>query len=157
MVLAEVFWDDQKLDNAISYYHAGLAIDPYFYPKGYVSDQLKSPAIIFVSIVLEAIPFMLAGSLVGGIIEAFVSRERITSIFPKKGWLTVSIAACAGMVFSVCECAVVPVVRRLLCKGIPLSAAIAYLLGDPVVNPIVIVSTALVYAFDWRIVILRIP
>lgn len=35
MVLAEVFWDDQKLENAISYYNAGLAIDPQFYPKGY--------------------------------------------------------------------------------------------------------------------------
>jgi outer membrane protein OmpA-like peptidoglycan-associated protein len=35
MVLAEVFWDDQKLENAISYYNAGLSIDPYFYPKGY--------------------------------------------------------------------------------------------------------------------------
>lgn len=35
MVLAEVFWDNQKFENAISYYNAGLAIDPFFYPKGY--------------------------------------------------------------------------------------------------------------------------
>jgi tetratricopeptide (TPR) repeat protein len=35
MVLAEVFWDAHKFENAISYYNAGLAIDPYFYPKGF--------------------------------------------------------------------------------------------------------------------------
>jgi hypothetical protein len=69
--------------------------------------------------------------------------------------LTVFIAAGAGMIFPICECAVVPVVRRLIGKGLPLSAAIAYLLGGPIVNPIVAASTALAYAFDWHIVILR--
>jgi hypothetical protein len=112
-------------------------------------------AIVFVSIILEAIPFMLIGSLVGGFIEAFVSRERMATLLPRKGWLTVCIAAGAGLVFPVCECAVVPVVRRLTGKGLPFSAAIAYLLGGPIVNPIVAASTALAYAFDWRIVILR--
>jgi uncharacterized membrane protein YraQ (UPF0718 family) len=43
----------------------------------------------------------------------------------------------------------------LIGKGLPFSAAIAYLLGGPIVNPIVAASTALAYAFDWRIVILR--
>jgi uncharacterized membrane protein YraQ (UPF0718 family) len=112
-------------------------------------------AIVFVSIVLEAIPFMMIGSLVGGFIEAFVSRERMATLLPRKGWLTVCVAAGAGLVFPVCECAVVPVVRRLTGKGLPFSAAIAYLLGGPIVNPIVAASTALAYAFDWRIVVLR--
>ena len=126
-----------------------------FLPSGSEAGSLNSLAIIFVSIVLEAIPFMLVGSLVGGFIEAFVSRERMTTLLPRKGWLTVCIAAGAGLVFPVCECAVVPVVRRLTGKGLPFSAAIAYLLGGPIVNPIVAASTALAYAFDWRIVILR--
>lgn len=60
-----------------------------------------------------------------------------------------------GNLFPVCECAVVPVVRRLIGKGLPLSAAIAYLLGGPIVNPVVAASTALAYAFDWRVVVLR--
>ena len=48
-----------------------------------------------------------------------------------------------------------PVVRRLTRKGLPLSAAVAYLLGGPIVNPIVGASTFLAYAGDWRIVVLR--
>jgi hypothetical protein len=92
---------------------------PFFLPTGSESGALNSLAIVFVSIVLEAIPFMLFGSLVGGFIEAFVSRERMATFLPKKGWLTVCIAAGAGIVFPVCECAVVPVVRRLIGKGLP--------------------------------------
>lgn len=132
-----------------------LAAALVFLPSGAKSTTLNSLAIVFVSIVLEAIPFMLVGSLVGGFIEAFVSRERMATLLPRKGFLSVCFAAGAGIVFPVCECAVVPVVRRLIGKGLPLSAAIAYLLGGPIVNPIVAASTALAYAFDWRIVILR--
>jgi uncharacterized membrane protein YraQ (UPF0718 family) len=124
-------------------------------PLGSASSSLNSLAIVFVSIVLEAIPFMFLGSLVSGFIESFVSRERMAAFLPRRGWLTVCVAAGAGIVFPVCECAVVPVVRRLIGKGLPFSAAIAYLLGGPIVNPIVAASTALAYAFDWRIVILR--
>ena len=51
-----------------------LAAAIVFLPLGSESSPLNSLAIVFVSIVLEAIPFMLVGSLVGGFIEAFVSR-----------------------------------------------------------------------------------
>jgi uncharacterized membrane protein YraQ (UPF0718 family) len=132
-----------------------LAAAIVFLPLGSESGPSNSLAIVFVSIILEAIPFMMIGSLVGGFIEAFVSRERMAAILPRKGWLTVCIAAAAGLVFPVCECAVVPVVRRLTGKGLPFSASIAYLLGGPIVNPIVAASTAMAYAFDWRIVVLR--
>jgi uncharacterized membrane protein YraQ (UPF0718 family) len=126
-----------------------------FAPLGAGSDTRSALAIVFISIVLEAIPFMLVGSLVGGLIEVFVSRDRIMSLMPENGRFTVLLAAGAGMLFPVCECAVVPVVRRLVGKGMPLSAAVAYLLAGPIVNPIVAASTAMAYAFDWRVVALR--
>jgi uncharacterized membrane protein YraQ (UPF0718 family) len=132
-----------------------IAVALIFLPKVSEQGAGNSLAIVFVSIVLEAIPFMLLGSLIGGAIEVFVSRERMATLLPQKGWLTVCLAAGAGSVFPVCECAVVPVVRRLVGKGLPFSAAIAYLLGGPIVNPIVAASTALAYAFDWRMVLLR--
>ncbi len=119
------------------------------------SAEVKSFSLVFASIVLEAIPFMLVGAFAGGLIEAFISREKMTSLLPKRGWVTVFIAAGLGMLFPICECAVVPVVRRLARKGLPASASIAYLLGGPVVNPVVAASTALAYTFDWRVVILR--
>jgi uncharacterized membrane protein YraQ (UPF0718 family) len=104
---------------------------------------------------LEAMPFMVFGALVGGLVEAFVSSERLTAMLPRRGWVTVMLAGGLGVFLPVCECAVVPVVRRLMGKGLPVPAAIAYLLGGPIVNPIVAVSTALAYGLDWRVVGLR--
>lgn len=112
-------------------------------------------ALVFLSIVLEALPFMLIGSCVGGLIEVFVSRERLTAHLPRRPWAVTCVSAALGLVFPLCECAVVPVVRRLTRKGLPLSGAIAYLLAGPIVNPIVATSTALAYAFDWRVVAVR--
>ena len=119
------------------------------------NELLMTQAITFVSIVLEAFPFMLIGALVGGCVEVFVSRDRITSILPEKRWSTAFLAAGLGVIFPVCECAVVPVVNRLLRKGVPLSAAIAFLLGGPIVNPLVAISTTVAYSSKWKIALIR--
>jgi len=117
--------------------------------------QFQTLGIIFVSIVLEALPFMLLGTLIGGFIEVFIAREKITRWLPEGRWWTVFVGAGIGILFPVCECAIVPVVRRLLHKGVPLSAAIAFLLGGPIVNPIVASSTAIAYFGDWSVVAQR--
>jgi uncharacterized membrane protein YraQ (UPF0718 family) len=112
--------------------------------------------ITFVSIVLEALPFMLVGTLIGGFIEVFVSRDQIAAFLPGRRRHTIFLAACLGLIFPVCECAIVPVIRRLIKKGIPLGAAVAFLLAGPIVNPIVFASTAVAYGYDWRIAVARI-
>ncbi len=118
-------------------------------------EHARTVASTFVSIVLEALPFVLLGTLIGGLVEVFVPRERMAALLPRRKWVTVLVAAGLGMIFPVCECAIVPVVRRLLRKGVPLGAAIAYLLGGPIVNPLVAGSTAVAYAGNWRVVIIR--
>lgn len=106
----------------------------------------------FVSIVLEALPFVLLGALVSGLIEVFVPREKVAAFLPAKSSASVFLAGLLGIVFPVCECAIVPVVRRLVKKGVPLSAAVAYLLAGPIVNPIVAASTGVAYAFHPDVV-----
>jgi uncharacterized membrane protein YraQ (UPF0718 family) len=122
---------------------------------GYGSPGVRTFALLYTSLVLEALPFLLLGALVGGVVEVFVSRERMAALLPRRRWLAVAIAAGLGVVFPVCECAVVPVVRRMTRKGLPVAAAVAYLLGGPIANPIVAASTAVAYRFDWRIAALR--
>ena len=113
---------------------------------------LNTLELVFVSIVLEALPFMLLGSMVSGLIEVFVSKDRLAGLLPKRPVLLVFMAAGLGVIFPVCECAIVPVVRRFLRKGVPLSAAIAYLLAGPVFNPVVAASTAVAYSSNtaWQ-------
>ena len=94
---------------------------------------------------------MLLGTLIGGFIEVFIPREKIARWLPERRWWAVFLGAGMGLVFPVCECAIVPVVRRLIHKGVPLSAAIAFLLGGPIVNPLVAASTAVAYFGNWSI------
>lgn len=122
---------------------------------GNQTQLVKNLAMVFSGIVLEALPFMLLGSVAGGLIEVYVSQERLIARLPKRRWLVVFAAAALGIVCPVCECAVVPVVRRLLGKGIPFPAAVAFLLGAPLVNPIVGASTAVAYSYSGSVALIR--
>jgi uncharacterized protein len=53
----------------------------------------------------------------------------------------VLIGGALGLLFPMCECGIVVVMRRLLRKGLPLSCCIAYMLAGPIVNGVVIFST----------------
>lgn len=112
-------------------------------------------SINFLAIIVEALPFMLIGSLAGGLIEVFVPIVLIDKVFGQKPVRAVFLAGGLGLAFPVCECAIIPVVRRLLGKGVPFPAAIAFLLAGPIVNIIVAWSTAVAYAYDWRVVLIR--
>ncbi|MBL9178565.1 MAG: permease [Verrucomicrobiaceae bacterium] len=95
----------------------------------------------FLSIVFEGAPYILIGTVLSGFIAAFLPSKLLERVLPKNGVLATLLAGFMGLVFPVCECAVVPVVRRLVQKGLPLSCAITYLVSAPIINPIVIFST----------------
>lgn len=113
-------------------------------------------SINFTSIVLEAIPFMLIGTLVGGVIEVFVPVTLIDRFFGKEKKHGVFLAGGLGLFFPTCECAIVPIVRRLIIKGISIPAAVCFMLSGPIVNVIVAWSTAVAYTYNWKMVCLRI-
>jgi uncharacterized membrane protein YraQ (UPF0718 family) len=95
----------------------------------------------FLSIIFEGIPFLVLGSLVSGAVEAFVPRESITRWLPKNYAAAIAVSALMGLVLPMCECASVVVIRRLIRKGLPLSCAITYMMGAPIVSPVVALST----------------
>jgi uncharacterized membrane protein YraQ (UPF0718 family) len=115
----------------------------------------------FVSIVLEALPFVILGSLVSGIIEVFVPKEAVARLLPQRKLLGVLAAASLGLLVPVCECAVIPFTRRLVRKGVPFSTAVAYLLAGPTVNVLTGSSTLLAYhsplapGFAWHVLAAR--
>ena len=119
------------------------------------TEAFKTFSIIFSAIILEAFPFMLMGALLGGFVEVFLSREQLIRILPKSPVKAIIMAAFMGICFPVCECAIVPVVRKFLQKGMPLGAAVAFLLGGPIVNPLVFSSTLVAYSFSWDVPVLR--
>ncbi|MBV8279659.1 MAG: permease [Verrucomicrobia bacterium] len=95
----------------------------------------------FLALAFEGLPFVLVGSLISGFIAAFVPSRVITRFLPKNRFLATLVSGLLGLIFPVCECGVVPVVRRLLDKGLPLSCGLTYMLASPIVNPLVAIST----------------
>src|SRR5262245_17858611 len=51
-----------------------------------------------------------------------------------------------GLIFPMCECGIIPVMRRLLRKGVPLSVCVCYLLAGPIINVVVIGSTYMAFS-----------
>jgi uncharacterized membrane protein YraQ (UPF0718 family) len=95
----------------------------------------------FCGILWEAFPFIVLGALIAGILEEVVPQQAITRIIPKSKLGAISLGGILGLVFPMCECGIVPVMRRLLRKGLPLGTCIAYMLAGPIVNFVVILST----------------
>lgn len=110
---------------------------------------------IFLSMIMEAIPFVLLGVLISGIIQSFITERWITRIMPKNRFLASLFGCSVGILFPSCECGIVPITRRLLNKGVPLNAGIAFMLTGPIVNPIVLFSTFIAFGNDWRVVAIR--
>ncbi|MEP6671185.1 MAG: permease [Chthoniobacter sp.] len=98
-------------------------------------------AVSFLSVLFEGIPFLLLGSLISGFVDVFVSSERIAKMLPKSPAASILLCGALGLVFPMCECGSVVVVRRFIKKGLPLSSAVTYMLAAPIVSPIVAFST----------------
>jgi len=103
--------------------------------------SLPDFAYSFLSVVLEGVPFILAGVLLSGLIDAFLPPRVLARVLPRSPAAGILLGGALGAVLPMCECGIVVVIRRLLRKGLPLSTAISYMLAAPVVNPIVAVST----------------
>jgi len=110
-------------------------------------SRLNLFATVFLGIFIEAIPYLLFGTLISGLVEVFLDRDSMARFISKRPVPAAITGALMGLVFPVCECGVIPLTRRLFHKGLPLPAGIAFLLAAPVFNPIVIFSTSA--AFGW--------
>ncbi|EGT3615992.1 permease [Clostridium perfringens] len=119
-------------------------------------DLLNKFSIIFSSIVIEALPFILIGAVLSSFMQVYISNNIFNRIISKNKLLGSIEAGVIGVLLPVCECATVPITKGLLSKNVPMNVAITYMLAAPIVNPLVILSTY--YAFDGniKVVLLRV-
>jgi uncharacterized protein len=116
---------------------------------------VRTGATVFVAVCVQAMPFLVLGVLVSGLIAAFVSPLALRRVLPHTVTAAVPVAGLAGMALPGCECASVPVSRRLMQQGVPPAAALAFLLAAPAVNPVVLVATAVAFPGEPRMVLAR--
>jgi uncharacterized protein len=108
-------------------------------------DEAQTFLVIATSIVVEALPFVLLGALVSALLEVFVPDRAFAAASRLPLRMQVPCAAVAGFAMPVCECGSVPVARRLIVRGVHPAAGIAFMLASPIINPIVLISTAVAY------------
>ena len=118
-------------------------------------ENVELFAQVCVAILLEASPFLLLGALVSGLFEVFVPRETLERMMPRSPLAGVLAGLVLGMVMPCCECGIVPLIRRLLGKGVPPATAMTFMLAGPVINPVVLASTLVAFQGDVSVVALR--
>jgi uncharacterized membrane protein YraQ (UPF0718 family) len=118
--------------------------------QSWIASALDDPAVrawttVFVAIAVQALPFLVLGTLLSAAITAFVPASVFTRVLPRRAALAVPVAGAAGAVLPGCECASVPVARGLIQRGVAPAAALAFLLSSPAINPVVITATAIAF------------
>jgi uncharacterized protein len=119
-------------------------------------EQLNNAFTLFLSLLVEAIPFLLLGVLLSSVLLIFIDESWLIAHVPKHPVLGALVGSCIGFLFPVCECGNVPVARRLIMQGVPMPVALGFLLAAPTVNPIVIWSTWIAFHDRPEIVVLRV-
>ncbi|CUH94989.1 putative membrane protein [Propionispora sp. 2/2-37] len=142
------------------FYRRGTALDDLFFFTSYYLhsidwSKLINFKIILFSILIEAFPFILLSVLLSALINNFVSEDILQRFTPKNKLLGLFLASGIGIFFPVCDCGMVPIVRRLIAKGVPLYFAVTFMLAVPIINPVVGAATGFAFNGNSTVVIYR--
>lgn len=116
---------------------------------------IRDGVTIFFAVIIEALPFVLLGTLVSALLAVTIKDEWLLRVIPKNTFLSHVVISLLGFLFPVCECGNLPVAKRLMQKGLSVSQAVTFLLAAPVLNPLVLLSTTVAFRFApsmvaWR-------
>lgn len=118
-------------------------------------ETLNTAGMIFLSIIFESAPFILMGAFFSSLVLLFISPDFFKKYLPRNPLLSIPFALVLSAIFPVCECAIIPVIRSLVRKGMPLHAGAVFLAAAPILNPIVLASSFYAFRFDLQVVALR--
>ncbi|PRZ43598.1 hypothetical protein CLV47_102288 [Antricoccus suffuscus] len=93
---------------------------------------------------------LLVALLLGCAIQVLVKPSFFVSLLSRQRTLSSAVAgAVSAMPSMMCTCCTAPVVRSLRKSGASLAGAVSYWLGNPVLNPAVLVFLAVVAPWQW--------
>ncbi len=118
--------------------------------RGPLADLVSNPRLstwmtVFVSVLVQATPFLVLGVLLSAAIAVYVPKAFWARALPRHPMLAVPVAGLAGVVLPGCECGSVPIAGALVRRGVTPAAAIAFLLAAPAINPVVLTATAIAF------------
>lgn len=125
-----------------------------------LADWLSGPGLqtwttVFVSVMVQAVPFLVFGVVLSAVIAVFVPRSFWARALPSHPALAVPAAGMAGVVLPGCECGSVPIAGSLIRRGVTPAAALAFLLAAPAINPIVLTATVIAFPGQPQMAVAR--
>jgi uncharacterized membrane protein YraQ (UPF0718 family) len=118
--------------------------------RGWLLGLIESPRVltlvtVFVSIMVQSMPFLVLGTMLSAAVTAFVPARVFERVLPANQVAAVPVAGAAGVVLPSSEYGAVPVARAMIRRGVAPAAAFAFLLASPAINPVVLVATAVAF------------
>jgi uncharacterized protein len=106
--------------------------------------------------VLQSVPFVLVGVFAATVVQQRLRGEVVARWMPRLPLAAVLLSSLSGLVAPVCDCGAVPLGRRLMAKGVPVYAALSFVIAAPVINPVTLCATAIAFQGRLGIVVLRV-
>ncbi len=103
--------------------------------------QFQDFITLFLSLFIEALPFVSLGVLFSAIIAGVPIITKLLDRLPKDKLITRLIFSFVGFFMPVCECGNVPVAKRLLLQGFSVGDVTSFLLSAPIINPVTLWAT----------------
>jgi uncharacterized membrane protein YraQ (UPF0718 family) len=119
-------------------------------------EAFRTWCTMFVAVVVQSVPFLMAGVLLSALITRFLSDGVLSRVLPSNAVAAVPVAGVAGVGLPGCECAAVPIADSLIRRGLRPAVALTFLLAAPAINPAVIVSTAVAFPGHPAMVVARV-
>jgi uncharacterized protein len=116
--------------------------------------NLAVAATVFCGVFVQALPFLVLGVVISGVVATFVTPDRLERWLPRRRATSILAAGVGGAALPGCECGSVPVARRLY-DGASGAAALTFMLSAPAINPVVLVSTSVAFPGQPRMVLAR--
>ncbi|UKS24093.1 permease [Paenibacillus sp. HWE-109] len=108
-----------------------------------------------IGILLESFPFILLGVIISALLQTFISDQALQRWIPKKTIPGILFGCLLGIIFPLCECGIIPVVHRLIRKGMPPYIGIVFMMAGPVINPVVFTSTFVAFRAQPQMAVSR--
>ena len=117
--------------------------------------ELQDLITLALSIVIEALPFVVLGAVVSTAIRLYGPTGWLISHLPRWGPLRRLSISLFGTFMPVCECGNVPVARGLMVRGFTVGESSTFLLAAPIINPITFLATTQAFRLDPSVVWIR--
>jgi uncharacterized protein len=118
-------------------------------------NQISDFIMIFLGLMVAALPFIVFGVSASVILTKYVSSERIAKYKSKNTFISHLQAMSIGLFLPVCECGNIPLANRLIKLGFKPSEIITFVLSAPILNPIVFITTFVAFNLDPNVAYIR--